>query len=190
MLNTRTNEGCGAVECVGGFGQTVSGAFDRRNGNEMGSDEPSCVRGLQWRRYLDNTVDLHVQHVKILPPRGAPRGEAHCANVNNSSATPPPQISASAAPIHAALHLLARLITPPDRRAGAARTTPTSQPDRGVRRRNPAPPAANAPIFTIAPRTSKPAHSTALRLLSATNAARVHDSNASSACGVWRRDYE
>ena len=46
------------------------------------------------------------------------------------------------------------------------------------------------PIFTIARRTSKPAHSTALRLLSATNAARVHDSNASSACGVWRRDYE
>ena len=200
----------------------------------MGSDEPACVRGLQWRRYLDKAADLGVRSsgLKLTPLRRA-RGEAHCANVNNSSATPPPQISASAAPIHAALHLLARLSTPPDRRAGAARTTPTSQPDRGVRRRHPAPPPPMLPIFMITPpasppatprcafserpmtparrtppnqtaecaaatqlppqpmlpifaiarRTSKPAHSTAPRLLSATYAARVHDSNASNACG-------
>ena len=118
----------------------------------MGSDEPACVRGLQWRRYLDKAADLGVRSsgLKLTPLRRA-IGEAHCANANNSSATPPPQISASAAPIHAALHLLARLITPPDRRAGTARTTPTSQPDRGVRRRLPAPPPPMLPIFMITP---------------------------------------
>ena len=64
---------------------------------------------------------------------------------------------ASAAPFHAVLRLLARQATPPDCRAGASRTIPTSRPDRGVRRRQPAPPPPMLPIFMHAPHASPPA---------------------------------
>ena len=64
---------------------------------------------------------------------------------------------ASAAPFHAVLRLLARHATPPDCRAGASRTIPTSRPDRGVRRRQPAPPPPMLPIFMLAPHASPPA---------------------------------
>ena len=61
---------------------------------------------------------------------------------------------ASAAPFHAVLRLLARQATPPDCRAGASRTIPTSRPDFGVRRRQPAPPPPMLPIFMLAPHAS------------------------------------
>ena len=64
---------------------------------------------------------------------------------------------ASAAPFHAVLRLLARHATPPDCRAGASRTIPASRPDRGVRRRQPAPPPPMLPIFMLAPHASPPA---------------------------------
>ena len=67
------------------------------------------------------------------------------------------EFSASAAPLHAVLRLLARHATPPDCRAGASRTIPTSRPDRGVRRRQPAPPPPMLPIFMLAPHASPPA---------------------------------
>ena len=67
------------------------------------------------------------------------------------------EIPASAAPFHAVLRLLARQATPPDCRAGASRTIPTSRPDFGVRRRQPAPPPPMLPIFMLAPHASPPA---------------------------------
>ena len=67
------------------------------------------------------------------------------------------EFSASAAPLHAVLRLLARHATPPDCRAGASRTIPASRPDRGVRRRQPAPPPPMLPIFMLAPHASPPA---------------------------------
>ena len=67
---------------------------------------------------------------------------------------------------HAVLRLLARQATPPDCRAGASRTIPTSRPDRGVRRRQPAPPPPMLPIFMHAPHASPPATRRAFSQLS------------------------
>ena len=64
---------------------------------------------------------------------------------------------AYAALFHAVLRLLARQATPPDCRAGASRTIPTSRPDFRVRRRQPAPPPTMLPIFMHAPHASPPA---------------------------------
>ena len=64
---------------------------------------------------------------------------------------------AYAALFHAVLRLLARQTTPPDCRAGASRTIPTSWPDFRVRRLQPAPPPPMLPIFMHAPHASPPA---------------------------------
>ena len=76
------------------------------------------------------------------------------------------EFSASAAPLHAVLRLLARHATPPDCRAGASRTIPTSRPDFRVRRRQPAPPPPMLPIFMHAPHASPPATRRAFSQLS------------------------